>query len=91
MKCRSCGAEIAEKAIVCYRCGTPTAELAPPTAAKGSRPNLFAILVLILIIAAGAWLIPMTRPGSVERIGAWVVTWIVILADVAWLRRGRGR
>jgi hypothetical protein len=91
VKCRSCGAEIAEKAIVCYRCGAPTAEPPTPAAAKGSRPNLFAILVLILIIVAGAWLIPMTRPGSVERIGAWVITWLVILADVTWLRRGRAR
>jgi zinc ribbon protein len=91
VKCRSCGAEIADKAIVCYRCGTPTAEMAPRVAAKGTRPNLLAIAVLILIILAGAWLIPKTPPGSVERIGAWVVAWLVILADIAWLRRGRRR
>ena len=30
MTCRTCGAEIAEKAIVCYRCGTPTAGPAVP-------------------------------------------------------------
>ncbi len=26
MQCRSCGTEIADKALICYRCGTATAE-----------------------------------------------------------------
>jgi hypothetical protein len=87
VKCRSCGAEIAEKAIVCYRCGTPTADPAPAEARRRSRPDVVLILVMVLVIAAGAWLIPMTRPGSLERIAAWVVAWIVVLAVVARFRR----
>ena len=31
MTCRSCGAEIADKAIVCYRCGASTAPEPAPT------------------------------------------------------------
>ena len=26
MQCRNCGTEIAEKALICYRCGTATTE-----------------------------------------------------------------
>ena len=26
MQCRNCGTEIADKALICYRCGTPTTE-----------------------------------------------------------------
>ena len=26
MQCRSCGAEIADKALICYKCGTATTE-----------------------------------------------------------------
>jgi hypothetical protein len=26
MKCRQCGTDIAEKALICYRCGTATTE-----------------------------------------------------------------
>ena len=26
MQCRNCGAEIADKALICYRCGTATTE-----------------------------------------------------------------
>ena len=60
MKCRQCAAEIAEKAIVCYRCGAPTADPvhrhAP--AARRSR-TLILIVVGVAIgvaIALGVWL-----------------------------------
>jgi hypothetical protein len=92
VNCRACGAEIADKAIVCYRCGAPTADLPSVTVTPPRRPsNVAAILVMVLIIVAGAVLIPMTRPGSIERIGAWVVAWIVILVAMSRLRRRRGR
>lgn len=38
MTCRSCGTEIADKAIVCYRCGTPTAVTAP-SPSRAARPG----------------------------------------------------
>ncbi len=37
MTCRSCGATIADKAIVCYKCGTPTMEV--PVRAQGAAPR----------------------------------------------------
>jgi hypothetical protein len=87
MTCRSCGAEIATKAIVCYRCGTPTAEVAARPAARTGRSRWAALPVMIVILVLGAWLIPMTTPGSPARIAAWVVTWIVVLGAVAWAQR----
>lgn len=52
MKCRSCSAEIADKAIVCYRCGTPTEAPAPIRAAAGKpgRGRLIALLVLLAVL-----------------------------------------
>jgi hypothetical protein len=87
MTCRSCGTEIADKAIVCYRCGAPTAEAPVRPVSRKRRPNWAALPVLLLILALGAWLIPKTTPGSPARIGAWVVTWIVVFAAVAWAQR----
>ena len=89
MTCRACGAEIADKAIVCYRCGTPTAE-APvrPVTGKG-RLRWGAAPVMLVIGALGAWLIPKTPPGSAARIAAWVVTWLVVFATVTWLKGRR--
>src|SRR5947208_335469 len=92
VKCRSCSAEIADKAIVCYRCGTPTADHPPVAAPKPTRRiSLAAVVTIAAIIVLGAWLIPMTRPGTPERIAAWVVAWIVILSAMTWIRRGRGQ
>jgi putative exporter of polyketide antibiotics len=58
--CRSCGSEIAEKAIVCYRCGTPTAVQAPRAATPaGSRPWVLVVAAIVMIVltvvAARLW------------------------------------
>ena len=54
MTCRHCGIEIADKAIVCYRCGTPTADLPSPRL-RGSRTGLPPwVWVVVLVIVAGA-------------------------------------
>lgn len=54
MKCATCSAEIADKAIVCYRCGTPTAvPQAPvrPPARRGS--GRLVVLIVVLVVVAG--------------------------------------
>jgi hypothetical protein len=56
VKCSTCSAEIADKAIVCYRCGTPTAipepirRAAPPP--SPSRARLYVLLGILLVLAA---------------------------------------
>lgn len=62
MKCRSCAADIAEKAIVCYRCGTPTAEpgAAMPAGRPSGRPGWLlagiAAAILLVLIAWAVWI-----------------------------------
>jgi hypothetical protein len=48
MKCRSCGAEIADNALICYKCGTATSEprIKPPAAARRSRGPMITTIVL---------------------------------------------
>jgi uncharacterized membrane protein YvbJ len=56
MKCRQCGTEIADKALICFRCGTAVTEAVykPAEIKKTKRPIVvyvvFAILVLIAIV-----------------------------------------
>ena len=54
MQCRQCGAEIAEKALICYRCGTATTEAKyRPVEIRGkkrSSSNIVAIVVAILLL-----------------------------------------
>lgn len=55
MKCRSCGAEIAANALICYKCGTATAEprITPPAARpRRSRVSVAGLVVLGLALAA---------------------------------------
>jgi hypothetical protein len=60
MKCRSCGTEIAANALICYRCGTATAEpRIPPPATRRSTGNRWLVPALAAAgaaAAAAAWL-----------------------------------
>jgi len=58
MKCRECGTEIAEKALICFRCGASVQDAVhkPYAATKKKRPLIvyviFAVLVLIALAIA---------------------------------------
>ena len=57
MKCRSCGAEIAANALICYKCGTATAEarIKPPARRAGlGRGTIAGLILLGLALAAVA-------------------------------------
>jgi len=90
MKCRSCGTEIAEKAIVCFRCGTPTDLPAAPVRGRPARrralPAWVAALAVLVIILLAVWLLALTPEGSMARGGGWTAV-VVLTALVVWLRR----
>lgn len=52
MQCRSCGTEIANKAIVCYRCGAATTDpvrrAVPIKRSRSPRASFVAAAVLVL-------------------------------------------
>ena len=49
MICRNCGTEIADKAIVCYRCGTATTDpIRKPVEIRGRRGWLVPLVIAIL-------------------------------------------
>ena len=56
MTCRECGTEIADKALICFRCGAAVTEAVhkPAPLTKTRRPVMvyvvFAVLVLIAIV-----------------------------------------
>jgi hypothetical protein len=57
MNCRSCGAQIAANALICYKCGTATAEprITPPSARpKRGRGMITGLILLGLAMAAVA-------------------------------------
>jgi uncharacterized membrane protein YvbJ len=56
MQCRHCGIEIADKALICYRCGTATTEAKyqpAPLPGKGvssSRTLLVTVIVIAVLV-----------------------------------------
>jgi hypothetical protein len=57
MQCRQCGTEIADRALICYRCGTATTEAkykAPaPRTPRRRLPAVIAVLIALLIALLG--------------------------------------
>ena len=50
MTCKNCGIEIADKAIVCYRCGTSTtAAVRKPVEVRRRRGPVVPIVILVLL------------------------------------------
>jgi uncharacterized membrane protein YvbJ len=52
MQCRQCGTEIADKALICYRCGTATTEAKyqpAPLPGKGASSSRTLVLTVIVI------------------------------------------
>ena len=66
MICRSCGTEIADKAIVCYRCGTATTDpVRRPVQVRRRRragPLIVLLLLIILAVLAARYLGLLTLP-----------------------------
>ena len=61
MQCRQCGTEIADKAIICYRCGAATTDpVRRPVPVKRRRSPLLsfvalAVLALVALYQGYAW------------------------------------
>ncbi len=57
MICRNCGTEIADKAIVCYRCGTGTSDpVRRPAAVRSRRGRALPLVALVLLVLLGLFL-----------------------------------
>ena len=66
MICRNCGTEIADKAIVCYRCGTSTTEpVRKPAEIRPKRGRLLPFIGLVVLMLAALFL------GQAGRSAQW--------------------
>jgi len=89
MICRQCGTEIADKALVCYRCGRATSELqvrpGPAPTERSRIPAIAALLVLVL----GALFMSQAAAGEAPRLVSWVVAGLaaIVLVWQVWRKR----
>ncbi len=65
MQCRNCGTEIADKAIVCYRCGTATTDpVRRPAPIAPRRSPLVPVVLMLVLLLAAAYLGYLSRTAA---------------------------
>lgn len=88
MICRHCGTEIADKALICYRCGAATTDPVRRPAAVGRRGRgLLPLVAMILLVLLGLYLGMAGRTAAAaDRARALEIAAVVcIVAAVALL------
>ena len=93
MKCRNCATEIADKALICYRCGeaTTTPRIAPPPPApqRGPIPVFVAMMIIILAAVLGLPQLPDGPAQTAGWAGVVVATGVSVWALRPMRRRKR--
>jgi hypothetical protein len=88
MNCRHCGTEIAEKAIVCFRCGAATTDpVRRPAAARPARRRGTTLDVVIAVLLLGFFALYLGYAGRADmpRSVAWTVAGLALLLLI-WRR-----
>jgi hypothetical protein len=81
MQCRSCGTEIAAKALICYKCGTATTEAKyqpAPLPRGSSRSGLVPTVIAVAILVAVTLYVERVSGSGSQQ---WV-TYVAVAAAV---------
>lgn len=93
MKCRHCGTEIADKAIICFRCGAGTTDpVRKAVSIRKKRNPIVSFVVLLLLLLLALYLgqaAGMAPEPDAVRIGAAVL--ILVAAVILLIRIVRRR
>jgi hypothetical protein len=94
MQCRNCGTEIADKALICYRCGTATTEAKFKPAAtrrSASSASLIATVLALALFVLFALYLGRAATGGTPRILGWaaVAAAVAVVVLRAYARRRR--
>jgi uncharacterized membrane protein YvbJ len=92
MQCRNCSTEIADKALICYKCGAPTtdAKYQPATIRRrSSRSSLIASVLAIALLVLLALYMGRMASGETPRYATWfaVAAAVIIVGLRAYARR----
>jgi hypothetical protein len=90
MKCRTCGIEIADRAIVCYRCGTPTAERTAGARRPVRRPRLLPAVIAFVVLVLAALFMSRAALGETPRALGWTLLALAAVVVVWRLLARRG-
>lgn len=94
MTCKHCGTEIADKALICYRCGRATIDPMRRPAARKGPGTVMTAAVLVLLVVAGLFMGQAQTDQLPQEVAYGLsVAAAVLLVAVLWRRRpgARGR
>lgn len=83
MICKHCGTEIADRALVCYRCGHATAEPRVKPVASRKKPSSLPLIAALIVLVLGALYMSFAATGQAPRYLSWVVA-VLALIVLAW-------
>ena len=94
MLCKHCGTEIADKAIVCYRCGAGTTDPVRQPAPLKRRGNpLLSFVTVVLLLLLALYLGQASRaaadPGRLQTIAGVLVGVALLVLILRVVRRRR--
>ena len=89
MICTHCGTEIADKALVCYRCGRATAESPARRAPAARPPSRIPVVAALIALILGALYMSQAAAGEAPRVVSWSVAGLAAVVLVWWFWRGR--
>jgi hypothetical protein len=82
MICKHCGTEIADRALVCYRCGRATAEPLVKPGAAPRRQSLVPTVAALLVLIVGALYMALAASGQAPRYLSWVLAGLALIVLV---------
>ena len=92
MICKYCQTEIADKALICYRCGAATTDPVfqpAPAGRRSSRSSLIASVLALALLVLLALYMGRVPSGEAPRVVSWIAVGIavVIVGIRAYARR----
>ena len=82
MQCRNCGIDIADKALICYRCGTATTEAKFRPAApqrSSSKAGLSASVLILVALVLVAQYLGRIGAGDIPQLIAWLAAGVTLV------------
>jgi ABC-type Fe3+-siderophore transport system permease subunit len=92
MQCRNCGTEIADKAIVCYRCGTATTDPVRRKVPIRARRNpmaayVAAVVMLLLALYLGQTSRTAADPNPLQLVAGALAGAAIVILLIRFIRR----